>query len=95
MQAIIIKTDNDNQDGTSHDFENDETTKSIDKIDAQTHNRANEIEDDNCIANRTRSKSKSNITTAEIALLADVIIPTTVIEAKSGPYKDHISGRHQ
>jgi len=83
-QAVIVETVNDNQDETSHDFKNNEMTKSIDKVKTQINNEEKKNDDDNCIANRTCSKYKSNMTTARIALLADVIIPITVTEAKFG-----------
>lgn len=102
QQAVIVETMNENKAQLADDSESNSRkskpdslastsnteVKSIDSISDETSKDIKtEKGHEDCIANRTRSKGTLNIATAASAFLADVI-PTTVMEAKTGTYKN-------
>lgn len=94
QQAVIVATDN-NEDKLEDKLD--------DKNIIKDHSSSSESEDDktieltdnkninkniDCIAGRTRSKATSNIAIMASTFIADITIPNTVFEAKTGTHKD-------
>lgn len=102
QQAVIVETLNEDKVQLADDLEsNSKENKSdssastsnteIKPIDSASTRRSKDIkteEHKDCIAHRTRSKGTLDIATAANAFLADVAVPTTVTEAKTGPHKN-------